>query len=202
MLFRRLRSSHPWPSSRSCDKRQKFAACHATPSPIVAYGYYGAEHVWWKGPKAASCPDFTDKSMSQLVIRDRVEPVASPAISAMPSKAEVDRDHWRHLDAPMPLAILRSSSSHQFELATRQCVHAVDHSHGALCGRSKSARAARAPVNNGNSGDTGCGPLAPPASMRLNGDILRRWETIAYGSGSSSRLSRYAAAPDQDAAGR
>jgi hypothetical protein len=84
----------------------------------------------------------------------------------------------------------------------RANAQAVDRAHGALCGRSKSARTALAPVNNGNSGDIGCGALAPPASMRLNGDILRRWETIAYGSGSSSRLSRFAAAPDQDTAGR
>ena len=38
--------------------------------------------------------------------------------------------------------------------------------------------------------------VARLAGMRLNGAILRRWETIAYGSGSSSRLSRYAAAPE------
>jgi len=84
----------------------------------------------------------------------------------------------------------------------RANAQAVDRAHGALCSRSKSARTALAPVNNGNSGDIGCGALAPPASMPLNGDILRRWETIAYGSGSSSRLSRFAAAPDQDTAGR
>jgi hypothetical protein len=57
-------------------------------------------------------------------------------------------------------------------------------------------------VNNGNSGDIGRRVLAFAAGSRLNGDILRRWETIAYGSGSSSRLPRYAAAPDQDTAGR
>lgn len=38
--------------------------------------------------------------------------------------------------------------------------------------------------------------------MRLNDPILRRWETIAFGSGNSSRLSRNAAAADQDSIGR
>jgi hypothetical protein len=32
--------------------------------------------------------------------------------------------------------------------------------------------------------------------MRLNDPILRRWETIAFGSGNSSRLSRDAAAAE------
>ena len=58
------------------------------------------------------------------------------------------------------------------------------------------------PVNNGISGDIRRRHLAPSALSRLNGDILRRWETIASVSGSSSRLSRLAAAPDQDTAGR
>ena len=58
------------------------------------------------------------------------------------------------------------------------------------------------PVNNGISGDIHRRHLAPSALSRLNGDILRRWETIASVSGSSSRLPRRAAAPDQDTAGR
>ena len=58
------------------------------------------------------------------------------------------------------------------------------------------------PVNNGISGDIRRRHLAPSALSRLNGDILRRWETIASVSGSSSRLPRLAAAPDQDTAGR
>ena len=35
------------------------------------------------------------------------------------------------------------------------------------------------PVNNGISGDIRRRHLAPSALSRLNGDILRRWETIA-----------------------
>ena len=57
-------------------------------------------------------------------------------------------------------------------------------------------------VDNGNSGDAGCVTVAPAPAMRLNEPILRRWETIAFGSGNSSRLSRNAAAADQDSIGR
>jgi len=58
------------------------------------------------------------------------------------------------------------------------------------------------PVNNGISGDIRRRQLVPSALSQLNRDILRRWETIASVSGSSSRLPRRAAAPDQDTAGR
>jgi len=57
-------------------------------------------------------------------------------------------------------------------------------------------------VDNGNSGDAGCAGIVFAPAMRLNGRILRRWETIAFGSGNSSRLSRNAAAADQDSIGR
>jgi len=57
-------------------------------------------------------------------------------------------------------------------------------------------------VDNGNSGDAGCVGIVFAPAMRLNGPILRRWETIAFGSGNSSRLSRNAAAADQDSIGR
>ena len=59
------------------------------------------------------------------------------------------------------------------------------------------------PVNNGNSGDIRfCASLHLARISRLNRVILRRWETIASVSGYSSRLPRFAAAPDQDTAGR
>src|SRR4051794_16328762 len=61
---------------------------------------------------------------------------------------------------------------------------------------------ASAPVNNGINGDGSHAALARFARSPFNEAILRRWETIAYGSGSSSRLSRRAAAPDQNTAGR
>jgi hypothetical protein len=57
-------------------------------------------------------------------------------------------------------------------------------------------------VDNGNSGDESCTGVAATRAMRLNGRILRRWETIAFGSGNSSRLSRNAAVADQDSIGR
>ena len=57
-------------------------------------------------------------------------------------------------------------------------------------------------VDNGNSGDGACTSVALMRAMRLNEPILRRWETIAFGSGNSSRLSRNAAAADQDSIGR
>lgn len=57
-------------------------------------------------------------------------------------------------------------------------------------------------VDNGNSGDAGCAGVALTPATRLNDPILRRWETIAFGSGNSSRLSRNAAAADQDSIGR
>ncbi|MHC2280386.1 hypothetical protein ACVME8_007029 [Bradyrhizobium diazoefficiens] len=57
-------------------------------------------------------------------------------------------------------------------------------------------------VDNGNSGDAGCAAVVFAPAMRLNDPILRRWETIAFGSGNSSRLSRNAAAADQDSIGR
>jgi len=57
-------------------------------------------------------------------------------------------------------------------------------------------------VDNGNSGDGGCAAVVLSPAMRLNDPILRRWETIAFGSGNSSRLSRNAAAADQDSIGR
>ncbi len=47
-----------------------------------------------------------------------------------------------------------------------------------------------APVNNGTNGDGARGVLARFATSPFNEAILRRWETIAYGSGSSSRLPR------------
>jgi len=59
-----------------------------------------------------------------------------------------------------------------------------------------------AAVDNGNSGDRACAAVAPIQPMRLNDPILRRWETIAFGSGNSSRLSRNAAAADKDSIGR
>jgi len=59
-----------------------------------------------------------------------------------------------------------------------------------------------AAVDNVNSGDGGCAPIAARQAIRLNGPFLRRWETIAFGSGNSSRLSRDAAAADQDSIGR
>ena len=34
------------------------------------------------------------------VIRDRLEPAAGPAVSAMPPKAEVKSGHWRHRPGP------------------------------------------------------------------------------------------------------
>ncbi|MGY3036320.1 hypothetical protein ACVIIV_005490 [Bradyrhizobium sp. USDA 4354] len=55
----------------------------------------------------------------------------------------------------------------------------------------------RAAVDNGNSGDADCVGVAPARAMRLNDPILRRWETIAFGSGNSSRLSRDAAAAEE-----
>ena len=77
----------------------------------------------------------------------------------------------------------------------------------ALRARGRSASwivvAVQLPVDNGNSGDIA--PLrrcAVAARSRLNRVILRRWETIASVSGSSSRLPRRAAAPDQNTAGR
>ncbi|MEY9184422.1 hypothetical protein ABIG06_006012 [Bradyrhizobium sp. USDA 326] len=57
-------------------------------------------------------------------------------------------------------------------------------------------------VDNGNSGDADCAGVASMPAMRLNDPILRRWETVAFGSGHSSRLSRNAAAADQDSIGR
>ncbi|MDA9452675.1 hypothetical protein XI04_21780 [Bradyrhizobium sp. CCBAU 11430] len=51
-------------------------------------------------------------------------------------------------------------------------------------------------VDNGNSGDGVCADIAARQAMRLNDSILRRWETIAFGSGNSSRLSRDAAAAE------
>ncbi|MHC2619644.1 hypothetical protein ACVIW2_001676 [Bradyrhizobium huanghuaihaiense] len=57
-------------------------------------------------------------------------------------------------------------------------------------------------VDNGNSGDVACAGVALIRAMRLNDPILRRWETIAFGSGNSSRLSRNAAAADKDSIGR
>lgn len=57
-------------------------------------------------------------------------------------------------------------------------------------------------VDNGNSGDSAYAGVAATRAMRLNDPILRRWETIAFGSGNSSRLSRDAAAADQDSIGR
>ncbi|MDA9469727.1 hypothetical protein XH87_34870 [Bradyrhizobium sp. CCBAU 53415] len=59
-----------------------------------------------------------------------------------------------------------------------------------------------AAVDKGNSGDAVRAGVAPARAMRLNDRILRRWETIAFGSGNSSRLSRDAAAADQDSIGR
>ncbi|MDA9401895.1 hypothetical protein XH79_24660 [Bradyrhizobium sp. CCBAU 45389] len=59
-----------------------------------------------------------------------------------------------------------------------------------------------AAVDNGNIGDAACAVVALTQAMRLNDPILRRWETIAFGSGNSSRLSRNAAAADQDSIGR
>ncbi|MGX1322418.1 hypothetical protein AB7M17_005871 [Bradyrhizobium sp. USDA 377] len=59
-----------------------------------------------------------------------------------------------------------------------------------------------AAVDNGNSGDAAYVVVARMRAMRLNDPILRRWETIAFGSGNSSRLSRNAAAADQDSIGR
>ena len=52
-------------------------------------------------------------------------------------------------------------------------------------------------VENGISGDAVGMPVALARPMRLNEPILRRWETIAFGSGSSSRLSRDAAAAEE-----
>ena len=49
---------------------------------------------------------------------------------------------------------------------------------------------ASGPVNNGNSGDVVAPCLRVSRVSPFNEPILRRWETIAYGSGSSSRLSR------------
>jgi hypothetical protein len=55
----------------------------------------------------------------------------------------------------------------------------------------------RVAVDNGNSGDVACVGVALRRAMRLNDPILRRWETIAFGSGNSSRLSRDAAAAEE-----
>jgi len=52
-------------------------------------------------------------------------------------------------------------------------------------------------VDNGISGDGVGAGVALVAAMRLNEPILRRWETIAFGSGNSSRLSRNAAAAEE-----
>ncbi|KQT29277.1 hypothetical protein ASG57_01195 [Bradyrhizobium sp. Leaf396] len=54
-----------------------------------------------------------------------------------------------------------------------------------------------AAVDNGNSGDAACAGVALTRAMELNDPILRRWETIAFGSGNSSRLSRDAAAAEE-----
>jgi len=70
------------------------------------------------------------------------------------------------------------------------------------CSASSIVVAVQLPVDNGNSGDTLHCVVALSPEMRLNRVILRRWETIASVSGSSSRLSRRAAAPDQNTAGR
>lgn len=53
-----------------------------------------------------------------------------------------------------------------------------------------------AAVDNGNSGDGACAVVAAAPALRLNDPILRRWETIAFGSGNSSRLPRDAAAAE------
>jgi len=52
-------------------------------------------------------------------------------------------------------------------------------------------------VDNGISGDARGRAVASARAMRLNEPILRRWETIAFGSGNSSRLSRDAAAAEE-----
>lgn len=54
----------------------------------------------------------------------------------------------------------------------------------------------RPAVDSGKSGDAACVDVALMRAMRLNDPILRRWETIAFGSGNSSRLSRDAAAAE------
>src|ERR1700749_4254399 len=66
------------------------------------------------------------------------------------------------------------------------------------CGAAKTAIA----VDNGNNGDGCQRAVARFARVRLHRVILRRWETIAEVRETESRLSRCAAAPDQDAAGR
>jgi hypothetical protein len=57
-------------------------------------------------------------------------------------------------------------------------------------------------VNNGNSGDSARFAIAVARAMLLNASILRRWETIASVRATASRLSRYAAAAEQDTVGR
>jgi len=60
----------------------------------------------------------------------------------------------------------------------------------------------RAPVDNGNSGDIANGVLVLLAGAELNKVILRRWDAIASDRATESRLPRYAAATDQNTAGR
>jgi hypothetical protein len=51
-------------------------------------------------PLEADIPLF-DAKRRLWVIHDRVEPAASPAMSAMPSKAEVNSEHDRLGDKPL-----------------------------------------------------------------------------------------------------
>src|SRR5258705_3790952 len=67
---------------------------------------------FWASIAPGACPS--------QVIRYRVEPTASSAMSDMPPKAEVNSEHWRHSDWPLRVdtidprpTIWRSSSSHQ-----------------------------------------------------------------------------------------